>query len=509
MKTLIRAILIVGGGIASPVLAADGVCDLEDSLKSCNDDIEAQVNASMAEPETTVESAEAAAKAAVAEVPNTLATRNTGMPQATSEGTASTFADFFSTFKAAADASPGGEEEDDGAMAFEFTNCLLPRRPNSRFQCQGRLLVGGAQLYEPLKLALPEATRDDRAGELEKDLSFGDSMTLGIFFNLVGDKFGRVPRFSTEKLFTDLLSFAQAESAAGRRAANERTEKVVAQIKTVQRADPALKDFNRNTPFTTIAAINPELASETLKLSEELARAELDSLVEFRQLLIDSRYFDLVDLVNNQAQLNFGVEYAQRADLAGPDEWRAKLIYEGGFVNVSTAHEFVYGGDCDEGQLSTKIVSSAGKAVGCLQQYLDRKDVQAQLKNGSRYLLSMEYVARKKFSAVLPTDAIDFSQEAEKSLIASAGYGRYLDFDDAGDPRSRIDVKGSYEDVRSDPARQDRGVLTATYSQKVIGSTVLSVSLVYGTKPEFRGEVDEEISAHVGFNYKLGKSETF
>jgi hypothetical protein len=32
----------------------------------------------------------------------------------------------------------------------------------------------------------------------------------------------------------------------------------------------------------------------------------------------------------------------------------------------------------------------------------------------------------------------------------------------------------------------------------------VALSLVYATKPEFRGEVDEEISARLGFNYKWG-----
>jgi hypothetical protein len=38
------------------------------------------------------------------------------------------------------------------------------------------------------------------------------------------------------------------------------------------------------------------------------------------------------------------------------------------------------------------------------------------------------------------------------------------------------------------------------------GSTLETpLSVVYATKPEFFGEVDKELSARLGFNYKLSK----
>jgi hypothetical protein len=502
MKMRLSLLFALATASVSGTGFAQGTCTLNDTFVTCGEKILAAANKNKAESIATADSA----------IAEELATRNTGTAQAIDSGNASTFNDFFSTFKAAADAATGESADSDNALGFEFSHCLRQQTEESVLQCQGRVRIGGATLYEPLKQALPVATRDQRAKELEDELSFGDSMTVGIFFNLVGEKYGRVPRFGTERLFLDLHDFVDQKTRSDIEAANGTTTGYIQVRKKVQSEINRLQNgasFDDNTKFSAVASFDPVLANQILSARVEDATTELKALSNYRQSLINARYFDLVDLVNNQAQLNFGVEYAQRDALAGPDEWRAKLVYEGGFVNVSTAHKFVYGGDCDGSKLAPGTDTEAAKAAGCLAQYLDNKRVRAQLKNGSRYLLSAEFISRKAFSVGLPTDNISFSQDSEQSLVAKAAYGRYLDFDNADEPRSRVDIEGSYEDVRSDPARQDRGVLTATYSQKVMGSTVLSISLVYGTKPEFRGDVDEEISAHVGLNYKWGKRESF
>ncbi len=49
--------------------------------------------------------------------------------------------------------------------------------------------------------------------------------------------------------------------------------------------------------------------------------------------------------------------------------------------------------------------------------------------------------------------------------------------------------------------RQSRFVATATLSQKITACTVFSASAVYANKPEYLGEVDEEVSARFGFRW--------
>jgi aspartyl aminopeptidase len=60
-----------------------------------------------------------------------------------------------------------------------------------------------------------------------------------------------------------------------------------------------------------------------------------------------------------------------------------------------------------------------------------------------------------------------------------------------------------YEDFSDDPARQDRGVVTATFTYPVSQGFFVSVDAVHATKPEFCGDVDDELSARAGLVYKV------
>jgi hypothetical protein len=484
VSTLGLLALLLGSGSA----AAQVLCTLEDTEQSCLKKHQADVNQGAEE-----------ISGAPAELEETLSKRTTGMAQAVGSDLAASFSDFFSSFKAAADTAPGSDAGGDGAIAFELGHCPGSTSAKAKLQCQARLRLGGATLYEPLKLALPEDTREERTAELEKGLEVGDSITTGVFFNLVGQKFGRVPRFDSEPLFDAANRYASSRPPRDQNALDRAYDRLVSDI--TGRLDI---EFDGETPFTAIANKDPKAGAKLLAAYEEKVIAEFGSMAQMRQRLKEARYFDLVDLVNNQSQLSFGVEYTQRNDLAGPDEWRGKFVWEKGFVNVTSAHDYVYGKGCREAALSQEMRSEA-RDVGCLQQYLSDPRTQRRLKDGDRLSVSVEYVHRNKYSVGLIADEITLDEKAYNSLIGAASYGYYLDFDDDDEPTSRIDVKASYEDVSGDSSRQDRGVLSATFSQRILGSTILALSLVYGTKPEYRGDVDQEIGAHIGFNYKWAK----
>ena len=54
--------------------------------------------------------------------------------------------------------------------------------------------------------------------------------------------------------------------------------------------------------------------------------------------------------------------------------------------------------------------------------------------------------------------------------------------------------------------RQDRWVSTLTLSQRVSEEASLAVSLIYANKPEFRGMVDEELSARAGLKFEVDRA---
>jgi hypothetical protein len=113
-------------------------------------------------------------------------------------------------------------------------------------------------------------------------------------------------------------------------------------------------------------------------------------------------------------------------------------------------------------------------------------------------------VDRKKYSVTIPDTTVAVSAPKFHSLIGSLVYGRYLNVLSNNDPQKvRIDVSASYEDVSNDPDRQDRGIASATLSRQLTEDWLLSLGLVYATKPEFRAEADKDLSLRLGFNYRI------
>lgn len=245
------------------------------------------------------------------------------------------------------------------------------------------------------------------------------------------------------------------------------------------------------------------IGTDVLVMWQKAVTADVEAGRAVLDALRTSGYFDLYRLANNQPQLNFGVEYRAGSRLVGPDEARAKLSWEFGLTNLNDLRQFASpSGTCSKRATD----ASADARADCLQEYLDDPDVRADLQSGDRFALTVEYLRRKPYDADLPDDNVSLSLDAERAVVGSLAWGRYLSLAGTGAEtfgRSRVDLVASYEDVSSDPARQDRGIANLTYSQEVSGGLVLSLAVVYATRPEFRGDVDEEWSSRLGLNYKL------
>src|SRR5262249_45047429 len=152
-----------------------------------------------------------------------------GSAPAASPTAATTFSDFFTTLKAAADSGSTGGNKDDDAIGFEISRCLREDQPpevagtanarSFRIQCQARVRAGGAKLYDSIKKALPADVRDARTKQLEGGLGFGDTVSAGVFFNLVGKEWGRVPQFATSALYDEIWQAAHFQTKASSQAA--------------------------------------------------------------------------------------------------------------------------------------------------------------------------------------------------------------------------------------------------------------------------------------------------
>jgi len=191
-----------------------------------------------------------------------------------------------------------------------------------------------------------------------------------------------------------------------------------------------------------------------------------------------------------------------RDDLVGPDENSLKFTYEFGGVNVNSFRHY----QTLQEELDKKKKPSETPVcpddVACLKNYVGLN--RGAITSGGRLAFSLEYVTKSRYD--FDRSGVSLHFDSEKSVIAGLAYGRYVSLGGmAGGQKSRFDVSASYEDVSKDPQRQDRGLVKATFAQEIGDGLFLTVGLVWANKPEFRGDVDKEVSARAGITYKLAK----
>jgi hypothetical protein len=107
-----------------------------------------------------------------------------------------------------------------------------------------------------------------------------------------------------------------------------------------------------------------------------------------------------------------------------------------------------------------------------------------------------------------PAETLSRQQRLEQ--VSTSCYSQFLE-DHAQDWSKRMMLKVEYSksdgyhlDLPDDEVRNDdRLVATLSYIQKMSESSSASLSLIYANKPELVGEVDQEVSAHVGLKLKM------
>ena len=169
----------------------------------------------------------------------------------------------------------------------------------------------------------------------------------------------------------------------------------------------------------------------------------------------------------------------------------AKLAYEHGFVNLNSFERWRTETGCDAG-------------AACATRYRSALDSGAA-SGGARLALSVEVGRIERFEFALPGDAGVFGTEEVDRRIATVGFSRRIGStpseDSNEDPRVLFELSARYEDVSNDPSRLDRLVAQAGFSRKVSGDLSAGVTLVYSNQPEYRGDVDEELSARLGLKF--------
>lgn len=414
---------------------------------------------------------------------------------ATNTGQASALADLLPQFLASVGLD--GTTDDTGNYSFEKPILFGENVPL-------RLSVGATAILEPTIFApletslgeeLPEDDRGPRKEELEGKLDelddFDFKMRLS-FEGRIGHRLiGRNYRDYNELFVRAFGGIVEAAQTSGIEA-------------TTQLMGLAPELLTR--PLREIRGSQYEDEAKTLF---DAALAETMALRDAIDVLEAGSYDRLGDLISNQPQLIFSGEYKERNDLSGPDEWKLSASYEIGFGgNVNDLLTWSSNHQTD-GCVVTEVDRETSVSYPCLTSYFGGRPEAGE--KGNRLAISIEYSDADSFELELPDDDFTFSLERTQKWIGSATYGRQLagvqlrQPGEGGEENSRFDWEVKYEDVTGDPMRQSRLVSTATISQKITKCTVLSVGAVWAEKPEYRGEVDQEVSARFGFRW--GKSD--
>jgi hypothetical protein len=400
-----------------------------------------------------------------------VAAKNTG------PSTLSTIADFLPPLRAIVESHGLGGA--DGTLGFEWSNPLrLPPREQNKLVIE----LSRPELHEPMKNSLREAGLADQIDALEDKISEADDIGIGFSWSRASTRHGRDPRLHSD-IVDQLLRMVRMPKTDDS-ALHEFEARVF------EAAAETDREIDLDAPFDS-NGMTPEERTTYMRLVEESILGHHRSMREFGEQLRQLGFYRFLDLVNNQPQWSFTAQYRLRDDAVGPDEIKVSFSYEKGWANVNAYRKY-------------QQRSCNGRSVtDCLASYLAQPSIVATLEQSLRVSIKAEYTKLGRIDFALPSHAFRYYAEPSERFSLTAGFGRYLGGENQGAARTRLDVTFGYEDFSDDPNRQGRGLASATLTFPAANGLFLSFGAVYATRPEFRGDVDEELSARAGVLYKL------
>jgi hypothetical protein len=256
-------------------------------------------------------------------------------------------------------------------------------------------------------------------------------------------------------------------------------------------------------------ALNAELGITDKSLLKDIPeerrkkfKEKLTSAIHAKTLLdlgTDQNFAKMVEMINNQDQFYVTGTGHRRDELIGPNEFNIKLFYERGLGNIRSLRKAIP--DCFGPEAEAKW---AGPSGDCLDKY-SQAVKNWNPEEGNRLSFSLEYANRESHHIGRPDIGLNLDKAGNWSLIGKAAYGRYLSINQDGQQSTRLDVSASWENVSDDPERQDRGVASVTFTQRINDDLSIPIALVYANHSKFKGEVDKDLSAHFGLSYKLAR----
>jgi hypothetical protein len=361
----------------------------------------------------------------------------------------------------------GDDPDGEGKIGVEWSD---PFGFGEKFPNKVGIALQRPDVFEPLATALEAASLDEELSSIKDDVDERDDVTISLSFGIANERFGRDPRLH-QKWTQQLL--AQADSR------DPTAATLLTEVAKFERDHNI--DATQEVPFCKRPLA---VQDEYIGFVSKLIVAERDALKAFNTRLEKMGFSGLMELVGNQPQISFTASYRSRDEAAGPDETRASISFEQGLKNVNDLRDA-----CSDTDL------------GCVLKFIGT-DAE-KIRGARRVSFLADYTKLSRLEFVLPSPGFSYLAEASERLSARLTLSGYIGREMSDQRRTRYDVSASYEDFSDDPDRQDRGIASVTVSYPLMPGFFLSLGAVYATKPEFRGDVDEEIGARAGFLYKI------
>lgn len=374
---------------------------------------------------------------------------------------------------------------------FELTN-FLGFDTSDGYKIEARL--NHATPFEPLTQFLNDNNLASQIDSLEGSVGNLDSVLLTFHYSPTGSLFGnRQNAFGRNydqygNFFESLVKKVTEDVAPQQGEVDIALVKRSRKLQQEERFQAMFTGAGPDTTFNDLvkAGVSQDAVNEYIRDTGEVIRADSIYTRAFTDQLDQTGFYTMSRLIDNQPQLYFSVQGHVNDEVVGPDDLSIKLTYEKGFYNINRLRK-----RCDPDDFR--------KFANCYRGFVDSN--KTAIEGGNRLGFSLEYKKTNAYTYSVPGQNLTFNADKAKSLISSLTYSRFIGNIRTGN--TRMDINLSYDDVSGDPMRQGRGLGSVVLTHKLANGVAASIGLVYANKPEFRGNVDEELSAKLGLNYKL------
>lgn len=251
----------------------------------------------------------------------------------------------------------------------------------------------------------------------------------------------------------------------------------------------------------------------------ELLEALLRSRIAIQSVIsqVDSWNLDaLPSLVDNQPQLTFTASHRVSDELVGPDSTSATLRYEMGSKNFNAMlreyHHLLASNNAQASPFQAfqdVIADKSYRAENKLIFTLTYKRTEAyDLTHSYRESVTDPATGGSQEFPRTASVKLDRASEWRGSLAFTRFFLRARDQDNKmGVELPRLTFSVEAVELQDDPERQNRVVGRLSYVMPATKGISVPFTLTWASRPEFLGEQDRNLSAHLGFTYKLDRGD--